>query len=154
MSLALMATQLRASAVGAAATSAFLNPVNLAIGVAALIAAAGLITGLMTDATTEGGDMFSSNGKTIVSPKEGGLFSLSDNDEFAAAPNLSDIISSPKQTVVAQDNSELINAVASLKDIMGGVRDGVNKLNNKEAKIQIGAQQVGTAQMMFNTNLA
>jgi hypothetical protein len=154
MSLALMSAQLKQSAIAGAATSAFLNPVNLAIGVAALAVTVGLLSSMFSDAEPAG-DMFSSKGKTIVSPKEGGLFSLSDNDEFAAAPGLSDMINnSQKSTVVAQDNSELINAVASLKDVMGGVRDGVNKLNNKEAKIQIGAQQVGTAQMMFNTNLA
>jgi hypothetical protein len=154
MSLALMSAQLKQSAIAGAATSAFLNPVNLAIGVAALAVTVGLLSSMFSDAESVG-DMSYSKGKTLISTKEGGLFEPSLNDDIAVGPGIGDIIgNSQKSTVVAQDNSELINAVASLKDVMGGVRDGVNKLNNKEAKIQIGAQQVGTAQMMFNTNLA
>ena len=154
MSFALMAAQLRASAVGAAATSAFINPVNLAIGVAALAATAGLIYGLTSSDPEPAGDMYSSNGKTIVSPKEGGLFSLSDNDEFAAAPGLGDMINRPGQTVVTQDNSALIEELRSLKAEMAGTKEGINQLNKKEGIVKINGQTAGTAQMMGNYNLA
>ena len=37
--------------------------------------------------------MFSAaKGKTMVSPAEGGLFELSDNDDFAAAPGLGQML--------------------------------------------------------------
>jgi hypothetical protein len=99
--------------------------------------------------------MFSSKGKTIVSPKEGGLFSLSDNDEFAAAPGLGDMISnSNRQTVVTQDNSALITEIRALKAEMAGTKDGINQLNQKEGVVKINGQSAGTAQMMGNYNLA
>jgi hypothetical protein len=99
--------------------------------------------------------MFSANGKTIVSPKEGGLFSLSNNDEFAAAPGLGDMInSSNRQTIVAQDNSALLDELRALRDEMKGTKEGINKLNNKEGIVKINGQTAGTAQMMGNYNLA
>ena len=154
MSLALMSAQLKQSAIAGAATSAFLNPVNLAIGVAALAVTVGLLSSMFSDAESVG-DMSYSKGKTLISTKEGGLFEPSLNDDIAVAPGIGDIIgNSQKSTIVAQDNSELLTKFDALLAKTEQTNTALNKINNKEAKIQIGAQQVGTAQMMFNTNLA
>lgn len=65
---------------------------NAKWGAIGLIAASAGVVGLMaaiSSNTAKVGDMASmSGGKTIVSTKEGGLFELSENDDFAAAPGL------------------------------------------------------------------
>ena len=107
------------------------------------------------EAAQPAGDMFSSGGKTTVSTREGGLFELSNNDDFAAAPGIGDMIANTnKQAVIAQDNTEMLNMLAGIRDEMRNTNKGVDKLYNKEAKVNIGAQSVGTAQLMYNTNLA
>jgi hypothetical protein len=153
---------LAASAVqaGALAAGAITASSALTFGVAAVAIAAGI--GLMMAAysdaqgqVTEAKDMFSSNGKTIVSPKEGGLFSLSDNDEFAAAPGLGDMINrGSSQTIVTQDNSEMLSKFDALIAKMESVNSGIGQLNNKEGKVLINGQAAGTAQLMGNYNLA
>jgi hypothetical protein len=102
------------------------------------------------------GDMFSSKGKTIVSPKEGGLFSLSDNDEFAAAPGLGDMISRQQTsaTVVQQDNSALLSAVNTLITETKNTNSGLDRLNAKQAVVKVDSQSLGTAQIIGNYNLA
>ncbi len=90
------------------------------------------------------GDMFSSNGKTMVSPAEGGLFELSSNDEFAAAPGLGAMIANnnnnnnnsnpPTQTVVQQDNSEAKKTNALLEAL----------INKPAPKVQMDSIEVGT----------
>lgn len=162
VSFAKLVTGLAASAVQAglltAATAATASAITLGIGAVAI--AAGIATMMAAyskakeEAAQPAGDLFSSGGKTVVSTKEGGLFELSDNDDLAAAPGIGDMINKTKSTVITQDNSELLNAIASLNDTMKGVNSGVDKLYSKEAKVSIGAQQVGTAQLMYNTNLA
>jgi hypothetical protein len=153
-----LSAALATSAAGAGALAAFTNPVALAAGIAGLAVVGGLIASAMSsaaDSATEAGDMFSSNGKTIVSPKEGGLFSLSDNDEFAAAPGLGDMISNrSSQTIVAQDNSEMLSKFDALIAKMDSVNSGIGQLNNKEGKVIINGQAAGTAQLMGNYNLA
>jgi hypothetical protein len=123
--------------------------------VGAIAAVAAAASSAKEEAATPTGDMFSSKGKTIVSPKEGGLFSLSDNDELAAAPGLGDMINRPKQqTTVVQDNSMVVNAIASLNDTMKGVKDGVGQLYNKSGTIIMSGDRVGTALVKGNYNLA
>jgi hypothetical protein len=153
--LAASAVQAGLLAAGSAAASSALTFGLSAIAIAGGIA---IIMGALSDAqaeATETGDMYSSKGKTIVSPKEGGLFSLSDNDEFAAAPGLGDMINnSNRQTVIAQDNSALIEELRAIKNEMMGTKDGINQLNKKEGVVRINGQAAGTAQMMGNYNLA
>jgi hypothetical protein len=153
--LAASAVQAGILAAGAITASSAITFGLAAVGIAAAI---GLLMAAFSDAKSEAqetGDMFSSKGKTVVSTKEGGLFSLSDNDQFAAHPKLGEMISNTnKQTVVAQDNSELIAAVASLKEVMTGVKDSVGTLGRKEVTIKANTQVMGTAQLMGNTNLA
>jgi hypothetical protein len=101
------------------------------------------------------GDMFSSKGKTLVAPKEGGLFSLSDNDQFAAHPQLGDMINNrPQQTAVVQDNSAVVNAITQLGNTMTSVKEGVAQLYNKKTDIYMGSSKVGTGLTIDNYNLA
>jgi hypothetical protein len=156
-SIITMSAALAEAAVAGGALAAFTNPVNLALGIGAIGAISALLIAGMSnaaDSATEAKDMFSSNGKTIISPKEGGLFSLSDNDEFAAAPGLGDIINRPSQTIVAQDNSEMLLKFDALIAKMESVSSGIGQLNNKEGKVVMNGQTVGTTQLMGNYNLA
>jgi hypothetical protein len=154
-SLATMGVELGIVAAGAITASSALTFGIAAVGIAAGI---GLAMAAYSDAKDEAqatGDMFSSNGKTIVSPKEGGLFSLSDNDEFAAAPGLGDMINrGSSQTIVTQDNSEMLSKFDALIAKMESVNSGIGQLNNKEGKVLINGQAAGTAQLMGNYNLA
>ena len=141
----------------AAGTAASMSALTLGVGAIAI--AAGIATMMAAyssakEEATKTGDMFSSKGKTIVSPKEGGLFELSDNDEFAAAPGLSSMIGNNKQTIVTQDNSALLEELKALRSEMAGAKDGINKLNDKKGVVTIDGQKAGTAQMMGNYNLA
>ena len=162
LSLTKLVLGLAASAVQAglltAATAATASAITLGVGAIAI--AAGIAT-MMTaynqakeEAATPAGDMYSSGGKTMVSTKEGGLFSLSNNDEFAAAPGLGDIINRPGQTVVAQDNSEMLSKFDTLIAKMENVSSGIGKLNNKEGIIQVDSQRLSTATLQGNYNLA
>lgn len=153
-----LSTAFAESAVGAGALAAFTSPLALAAGIAGLAIVGGLVASAMTraaDSATEAGDMFSSDGETIVSTSEGGLFSLSDNDEFAAHPRLGDMLSNrSNQTVVTQDNSEMLSKFDALIAKMDSVNSGIGQLNNKEGKVIINGQAAGTAQLMGNYNLA
>ena len=129
----------------------------LAYGALAWIPVVGPILGLAASATviTAGfsalaskpkktGDMYSANGKTLVSPAEGGLFELSNNDEFAAAPGLGAMIANnnnnnnnsnpPTQTVVQQDNSESKKTNALLEAL----------INRPAPRVQMDSIEVGT----------
>jgi hypothetical protein len=140
------------STVAASALTFGLAAIAIAGGIAMVAAAA---ASAKEEAAQPAGDMFSSKGKTIVSPKEGGLFALSDNDQFAAHPQLGDMINRPKQqTTVVQDNSMVVNAIASLNDTMKGVKDGVGQLYNKSGTIIMSGDRVGTALVKGNYNLA
>jgi hypothetical protein len=155
-SIATLALELGLAASGAIATASAISFGLAAVGIIAGIAA---MMGAFSDAKEEAiqpaGDMFSSKGKTIVSTSEGGLFSLSENDEFAAAPGLGDMINRPTQQITAtQDNSSVISAITSLNDTMKSVKDGVGQLYNKSGNIMLDSQKVGTAQVLGNYNLA
>ena len=65
------------------------------------------------------GDMYSTAGKTVVSTKEGGLFSLSNNDEFMAAPGISSLFGSSSDGESAQllrKNNELLTELIAKID--------------------------------------
>jgi hypothetical protein len=152
---ATLSTSAIASTTTATALTGGLAVAGIIAGIGTVAAALGAFTADAQDQAKQVGDMFSSNGKTIVSPKEGGLFELSDNDEFAAAPGIGDLLSRPNQsTVVAQDNSELIAKFDALLAKTEQTNSALNKLNSKEGNVYIGAQKVGTAQLMTNYNLA
>jgi beta-phosphoglucomutase-like phosphatase (HAD superfamily) len=153
--LAASAVQAGLLAAGSATAASALSFGVGAIAIAAAITGiAAAYTAFQDDATSVG-DMFSSKGKTVVSTSEGGLFSLSENDEFAAAPGLGDMINRPTQQITAtQDNSAVVSAIASLNDTMKSVKDGVGQLYNKSGNIMLDSQKVGTAQVLGNYNLA
>ena len=132
----------------------------LTFGVAA-IAIAAAVTGIAAaytafqDDATNVGDLSYSKGKTLISTKEGGLFEPSPNDDIAVAPGIGDMINKPKQqTTVVQDNSVVVNAIASLNDTMKGVKEGVGQLYNKSGTIIMSGDRVGTALIKGNYNLA
>ena len=132
----------------------------LTFGVAA-IAIAAAVTGIAAaytafqDDATNVGDLSYSKGKTLISTKEGGLFEPSPNDDIAVAPGIGDMINKPKQqTTVVQDNSLVVNAIASLNDTMKGVKEGVGQLYNKSGTIIMSGDRVGTALVKGNYNLA
>jgi hypothetical protein len=145
--------QITGTAIAGAATSAFLNPAALLIGAAALGGIVALITAAVGNAE-DVGDMSYSKGKTLISTKEGGLFAPSLNDDIAVAPGIGDIISnSNRPTVVAQDNSGLEAKFDALLAKTDQTNIALNKFVDKKFVAGVDIQQIGTAQMMFGTNL-
>ena len=158
-SLISVAATLSTSAIAGTATASALTfglaAAGIIAGIGTVAAALGAFTADAQSQAQSVGDMFSSNGKTMVSTKEGGLFELSDNDDLAAAPGIGDLLSrSNQQTVVTQDNSELIAKFNALIEKTEQTNNALNRLNSKEGNVYIGAQKVGTAQLMTNYNLA
>jgi len=143
----------------AAGTITAASAITFGLSAVAIAAGIGLMMAAFTKSKDEAaepiGDMFSSNGKTIVSPKEGGLFSLSDNDEFAAAPGLGDMIRQPKQQIAAvQDNSALLNELKDLNRNTMITNQLVQQSNNKRSDIYMGSDKVGTSLLKGNYSLA
>jgi hypothetical protein len=142
----------------AAGTITASQAITFGLSAVAIAAGVGLLLGAFADAQSQAkdvGDMSYSKGKTLISTKEGGLFAPSLNDDIAVGPGIGDILNNTnRSTVAAQDNSGLEAKFDALLAKTDQTNDTLNKLNNKEAKVTIGPQQVGTAQMMFNTNLA
>lgn len=153
-----LAAELTAAAVAAGTLDALVSPGQLLIGLAAAAAGAAIIGGLVANSkkeATPAGDMYSAKGKTMVSPKEGGLFSLSDNDEFAAAPGLGDMIRQPKQqTAVVQDNSALLNELKDLNKNTLITNQLMQQSNSKKSDIYMGPDKVGTSLLKSNYSLA
>jgi hypothetical protein len=156
--LATLAIELELSAAGAIATASAISFGLAAVGIVAGIAAMmGAFDDAKTNATqpTSAGDMYSSKGKTMISTKEGGLFSLSDNDDIAVAPGIGDIINKPKQqTAVVQDNSALLNELKDLNKNTLITNQLVQQSNNKKSDIYMGPDKVGTSLLKSNYSLA
>jgi hypothetical protein len=139
------------------ANAALTFGIGTAIVIGALAAGMAAYSSAQQQAIEPAGDMFSSKGKTIVSTKEGGLFSLSDNDDLAVAPGIGDMISksqNPSTTVVQQDNSALLSAVNTLITETKNTNSGLAQLNSKQAVVKVDSQSLGTAQIIGNYNLA
>ena len=106
------------AAYGAYAALAWIPVVGPLLGLAA--AAAVTTAGFSALSGAEkAGDMFSSNGKTMVSPAEGGLFELSDNDDFAAAPGLGQMLGSQSTTTLMQNQTDMGTTNSLLEKILG-----------------------------------
>ena len=114
-STALLLPGLIASAV-AAVTSA--SALTLGVGAIAIVGGIAAVVAAMKAAQpTPVGDLISpSNGKTMVSTKEGGLFSLSPNDDLVAAPGAASAI-----TNGGSNNNEVVTL---LKELIGAVKQG------------------------------
>lgn len=154
--LAASAVQAGLLAVGSTAAMSALT-----LGVAAIAIAGGIamVAAAMKNAqqeATQMGDGFFSNGKTIISTKEGGLFETSPNDDIAVAPGIGDMLSRPQSTttVVQQDNSALLSAVNALIAETKNTNSNLDRLNAKQAIVKIDSQNIGTAQVIGNYNLA
>jgi len=86
---------------------------------------------------TQTSDLIStSDGKTTVSTKEGGLYELADNDDLIATPNISKTVNQNVQTepqkITVQNNNQETNKI--LKQIL-----------NKQNSIKMDSTKVGTA---------
>ena len=108
-------------AVMAAAAAFFALSIIPVVGPALGIAAGLAIIGAYAKAVTStesaqpAGDMFSAaKGKTMVSPAEGGLFELSDNDDFAAAPGLGQMLGGGGNTTTVVENKTNMNETNKL----------------------------------------
>lgn len=109
---------------------------NAKWGAIGLIAASAGVVGLMaaiSSNTSKVGDMASmAGGKTVVSTKEGGLFELSENDDFAAAPGLmSKLAGKPSGTLtqtgtIQKAASNSSKFIKELTNEMRGLRADLN----------------------------
>jgi hypothetical protein len=158
--LSAAAVKLSIMAAGAITASSALT---FGLSVIAIGAAIGGLMALLTSSTdkaasnaTKVGDMFSSNGKTLISTKEGGLFEPSPINDIAAAPGIGDMISRQQTsaTVVQQDNSALLSAVNTLINETKNTNSSLAQLNAKKSEIKIDSQNIGTTQLIGNYNLA
>jgi len=138
------------------------SALTFGVAVIAIGAGIGYLMSLLASAKEEAtqptgiGDGFFSKGKTLISTKEGGLFEPSPNDEIAIAPGIGNMINRPRQqAAVVQDNSSVVNAIASLNDTMKGVKEGVGQIYNKTGVVKLNnMDSIGTAQLMGSYNLA
>ena len=112
-------------AVMAAAAAFFALSIIPVVGPALGIAAGLAIIGAYAKAVTSSesaqpaGDMFSAaKGKTMVSPAEGGLFELSDNDDFAAAPGLGQMLGGGENTTTVVENKTNMNETNKLLSLL------------------------------------
>jgi hypothetical protein len=153
--LAASAVQAGILAAGAISASSAITFGIAAIAIAAGIGLAMAAYSSAKDEAEEAGDINYSSGRTQFSPKEGGLFNLSDNDDVIAGPGISDLINNrSSQTIIAQDNTEMLSKFDALIAKMDSVNSGIGQLNNKEGKVVMNGQTVGTTQLMGNYNLA
>lgn len=150
---AVQAGILTAGAISANAALTF--GIGTAIVVGAIAAGMAAFSSAKQEAT-QMGDGFFSNGKTIISTKEGGLFETSPNDDIAVAPGIGDMLSRPQSTttVVQQDNSALLSAVNALITETKNTNNSLDRLNAKQAVVKVDSQSLGTAQVIGNYNLA
>jgi F0F1-type ATP synthase assembly protein I len=142
----------------AAGTITASQAITFGLSAVAIAAGVGLLLGAFADAQSQAkdvGDMSYSKGKTLISTKEGGLFAPSLNDDIAVAPGIGDILNNAnRSTVVAQDNSEMMNILTNIRDEMRGTRENTGKFADKKLVAAVNIQRFGTAQNMDNTNLA
>jgi len=107
--LAGMAARSIATAIASIFTSsALLGPIGIAAGIAGTIGMLALIKS--SESAIPAGDIDSpAKGKTLISTKEGGLFSPSINDDIVVAPGASQMMRQPKTTVVNNSQSPMID---------------------------------------------
>jgi hypothetical protein len=143
---------------GALASTALGTALSGGIIAGLVIAAIGAVAAALGAFSSEAepiGDGLFSKGKTIISTKEGGIFKPSANDDIAVAPGLGDMINnSNRQTVIAQDNSEMLNKLDAFISKAGEIASGINSLNNKKSDIYVDSQKLGSIQVQGNYNLA
>jgi hypothetical protein len=107
--LAGMAARSIATAIASIFTSsAALGPIGIAAGIAGSLGMMAMIA--KSESAVPAGDIDSpAKGKTLVSTKEGGLFSPSANDDIVAFPGASQMMRQPKTVVVNNSQSPMID---------------------------------------------
>jgi len=127
------------------------GPILGALAAAAVTTAGfGLLNGLSQPA----GDISSpSDGKTRVSTKEGGLFELSPNDDFAAAPGLLDNLNKPAEAyAVNTSNGNGGNAISNtemiaiMREILSTGKEQIKatkEIANQPVNINMDGEKVG-----------
>ena len=98
------------------------------------------------------GDMSSkADGKTQVSTKEGGLFELSPNDDFAAAPGLVDRLNNPGTDLIGNNKKPTSSGGGSSDaSLISEMRSLINEFRNSNNKsinvaVNVDGKQVATA---------
>ena len=86
---------------------------------------------------TSVGDMNYTEGKTIISTKEGGVFGLSDNDDFMAAPGLSKRLSSKPQSTMVNDNSKMMSIMEKNNRLLEKGNEIAAAIYKKPSKISL-----------------
>ena len=133
----------------AAAALTTASALSLGIGGAIAIAAAGVaIAWLYSKAKPKkAGDMMgSADGKTQISTAEGGLFELSDNDQFVAAPGIADAAKASNnaqrktETVVVNENKTNNSA---LERSMQKTNKILEVIAGKNSTIELAGEKVG-----------
>ena len=142
--LLLLYTAFKARAIASAVAGIFsgfslMGPLGIGLAIAAV---AGMI-GLISNAQSVG-DMFSpADGKTRVSTAEGGLFELSPNDDFAAAPGLLSGGGGGGASAIVSAIEQLGSDIRDLQFVvnMDGakVAEGVTKVNSRSNANTFGA---------------
>ena len=90
--------------------------------------------------------MIMADGKTQVSPAEGGLFELSDNDQFVAAPGIADAARASNnaqrktETVVVNENKTNNSA---LERSMQKTNKILEIIASKNSTIELAGEKVG-----------
>ena len=135
--------RLALNAAMAVASIPIVGPV-LAVAAAAAAVAGGMA--LYNKYKKPAGDMIMADGKTQVSPAEGGLFELSDNDQFVAAPGIADAaMASNKaqrktETVVVNENKTNNSA---LERSMQKTNKILEIIAGKNSTIELAGEKVG-----------
>ena len=135
--------RLALSAAMAVASIPIVGPV-LAVAAAAAAVAGGIA--LYNKYKKPAGDMIMADGKTQVSPAEGGLFELSDNDQFVAAPGIADAARASNnaqrktETVVVNENKSNNSA---LERSMQKTNKILEIIAGKNSTIELAGEKVG-----------
>ena len=143
--LGTLVAQAAAAIAGASALTLGLGTVGILVA-----AAAGIAYLYSISKPKKAGDMMgAANGKTQVSTAEGGLFELSSNDQFVAAPGIADAAKASnksKSNPVVVESTGGGNSVKELNAIAGTLKSLVNintKIANKNSTIELAGEKVG-----------
>lgn len=133
-------------ALNAAIAVASIPVIGPILAVAAAAAAVGTGIALYNKYKKPAGDMIMADGKTQVSPAEGGLFELSDNDQFVAAPGIADAVKASNnsqrktETVVVNENKSNNSA---LERSMQKTNKILEIIAGKNSTIELAGEKVG-----------
>ena len=130
----------------AAAALMTASALTLGIGTIAILAAvaAGVAYLYSISKPKKAGDMMGrADGKTQVSPKEGGLFELSKNDDFVAAPGAVDKMNQKGGGGGTQNNAALVARIDQLIAVTQQVVGVNQQILAKSTTIEMGGNEVG-----------